>query len=119
MECKDIAMQGSFIFFPNIYKIEERYVHIIFLWFKLFILCHSSDDMPNEPFSVPPPPPPLPLIPHGRLASTPAMFNSTLTENEEFSCPVDGSIMITGECMNLLSSMNWDVNSIIILSLDV
>ncbi|KAK4720340.1 hypothetical protein R3W88_010573 [Solanum pinnatisectum] len=29
------------------------------------------------------------------LASTPAMFNSTLTENEEFSCPVDGSIMIT------------------------
>ncbi|CAN4114229.1 unnamed protein product [Withania somnifera] len=29
------------------------------------------------------------------LASTPAMFNSTLTVNEEFSCPVDGSIMIT------------------------
>ncbi|CAN6479352.1 unnamed protein product [Victoria cruziana] len=29
------------------------------------------------------------------LASTPAMFNSTLTENEEFFCPVDGSIMVT------------------------
>ncbi|GAB4854948.1 hypothetical protein Ancab_023537 [Ancistrocladus abbreviatus] len=29
------------------------------------------------------------------LASTPAMFNSTLTENEEYLCPVDGSIMIT------------------------
>ncbi|XP_009781929.1 uncharacterized protein LOC107796591 isoform X1 [Nicotiana tabacum] len=29
------------------------------------------------------------------LASTPAMFNSTLTVDEEFSCPVDGSIMIT------------------------
>ncbi|KAI3458976.1 hypothetical protein Pfo_015639 [Paulownia fortunei] len=29
------------------------------------------------------------------LASTPAMFNSTLTENEDFLCPVDGSIMIT------------------------
>lgn len=32
-----------------------------------------------------------------RLASTPAMFNSTLTENDEASCPVDGSIMITGK----------------------
>lgn len=29
------------------------------------------------------------------LASTPAMFNSTLTEDEDFFCPVDGSIMIT------------------------
>ncbi|KAI3997388.1 hypothetical protein MKX01_003191 [Papaver californicum] len=29
------------------------------------------------------------------LASTPAMFNSTLSEDEEFICPVDGSIMIT------------------------
>ncbi|XP_010920439.1 uncharacterized protein [Elaeis guineensis] len=29
------------------------------------------------------------------LASTPAMFNSTLTEDENFLCPVDGSIMIT------------------------
>ncbi|XP_042510409.1 phosphoglucomutase isoform X1 [Macadamia integrifolia] len=29
------------------------------------------------------------------LASTPAMFNSTVTEDEEFLCPVDGSIMIT------------------------
>ncbi|KAL9260238.1 hypothetical protein AKJ16_DCAP10801 [Drosera capensis] len=29
------------------------------------------------------------------LASTPAMFNSTLTEKEEYFCPVDGSIMIT------------------------
>ncbi|KAL2899845.1 Phosphomannomutase/phosphoglucomutase [Bienertia sinuspersici] len=32
---------------------------------------------------------------HFGLASTPAMFNSTLTENEEVRCPVDGSIMIT------------------------
>ncbi|KAL0303162.1 UNVERIFIED_CONTAM: Phosphoglucomutase [Sesamum radiatum] len=29
------------------------------------------------------------------LASTPAMFNSTLTISEDFLCPVDGSIMIT------------------------
>ncbi|XP_008791549.1 phosphoglucomutase-like isoform X2 [Phoenix dactylifera] len=29
------------------------------------------------------------------LASTPAMFSSTLTENESILCPVDGSIMIT------------------------
>lgn len=29
------------------------------------------------------------------LSSTPAMFNSTLTENEDILCPVDGSIMIT------------------------
>ncbi|XP_052624620.1 uncharacterized protein LOC111882541 isoform X2 [Lactuca sativa] len=29
------------------------------------------------------------------LASTPAMFNSTLTKNEDFLCPVDGAIMIT------------------------
>lgn len=29
------------------------------------------------------------------LASTPAMFNSTLTEDEDSLCPVDGSIMIT------------------------
>lgn len=29
------------------------------------------------------------------LASTPAMFNSTLTVNEDVLCPVDGSIMIT------------------------
>ncbi|KAL5717062.1 hypothetical protein ACHQM5_010139 [Ranunculus cassubicifolius] len=36
----------------------------------------------------------LDVIQYG-LASTPAMFNSTLTENEEFSCPADGSIMIT------------------------
>ncbi|XP_052312400.1 uncharacterized protein LOC7468417 isoform X3 [Populus trichocarpa] len=32
---------------------------------------------------------------NGRLASTPAMFNSTLTEDEAFLCPVDGAIMIT------------------------
>ncbi|CAO2839158.1 unnamed protein product [Amaranthus hypochondriacus] len=32
---------------------------------------------------------------HFGLASTPAMFNSTLTENEEVGCPVDGAIMIT------------------------
>jgi phosphomannomutase len=36
----------------------------------------------------------LDVIQYG-LASTPAMFNSTLTENNEFLCPVDGSIMIT------------------------
>ncbi|XP_031502210.1 uncharacterized protein LOC116265618 isoform X1 [Nymphaea colorata] len=36
----------------------------------------------------------LDVIQYG-LASTPAMFNSTLTENEEFLCPVDGSIMVT------------------------
>uniref|UniRef100_A0A6N2LSV6 Alpha-D-phosphohexomutase alpha/beta/alpha domain-containing protein n=1 Tax=Salix viminalis TaxID=40686 RepID=A0A6N2LSV6_SALVM len=30
-----------------------------------------------------------------RLASTPAMFNSTLTEDKAFLCPVDGAIMIT------------------------
>ncbi|KAL3819970.1 hypothetical protein ACJIZ3_005875 [Penstemon smallii] len=29
------------------------------------------------------------------LATTPAMFNSTLTESKNFLCPVDGSIMIT------------------------
>ncbi|KAL5569326.1 hypothetical protein UlMin_025901 [Ulmus minor] len=29
------------------------------------------------------------------LASTPAMFNSTLTEDDAFLCPADGSIMIT------------------------
>ncbi|XP_020095965.1 uncharacterized protein LOC109715399 isoform X2 [Ananas comosus] len=29
------------------------------------------------------------------LASTPAMFNSTLTVDENFLCPVDGSVMIT------------------------
>lgn len=32
---------------------------------------------------------------HYGLASTPAMFNSTITENEQFLCPADGSIMIT------------------------
>lgn len=32
---------------------------------------------------------------HYGLASTPAMFNSTLTKDEAFLCPVDGSIMIT------------------------
>ncbi|XP_077227003.1 phosphoglucosamine mutase family protein isoform X2 [Tasmannia lanceolata] len=36
----------------------------------------------------------LDVIQYG-LASTPAMFNSTLTEDDEFFCPVDGSIMIT------------------------
>ncbi|CAK9169611.1 unnamed protein product [Ilex paraguariensis] len=36
----------------------------------------------------------LDVIQYG-LASTPAMFNSTLTVNDEFLCPVDGSIMIT------------------------
>ncbi|KAK3011594.1 hypothetical protein RJ639_011429 [Escallonia herrerae] len=36
----------------------------------------------------------LDVIQYG-LASTPAMFNSTLTESDEFLCPVDGAIMIT------------------------
>ncbi|KAM7504428.1 hypothetical protein LguiB_003332 [Lonicera macranthoides] len=36
----------------------------------------------------------LDVVQYG-LASTPAMFNSTLTENDDFLCPVDGSIMIT------------------------
>ncbi|XP_026425773.1 uncharacterized protein LOC113321992 isoform X2 [Papaver somniferum] len=36
----------------------------------------------------------LDVIQYG-LASTPAMFNSTLSEDEEFIFPVDGSIMIT------------------------
>ncbi|KAL6126466.1 hypothetical protein ACLB2K_074515 [Fragaria x ananassa] len=29
------------------------------------------------------------------LASTPAMFNSTITEDDDFLCPADGAIMIT------------------------
>ncbi|XP_065871201.1 uncharacterized protein [Euphorbia lathyris] len=36
----------------------------------------------------------LGVIQYG-LASTPAMFNSTLTEDDDFLCPVDGAIMIT------------------------
>ncbi|OMO99596.1 Alpha-D-phosphohexomutase superfamily [Corchorus capsularis] len=36
----------------------------------------------------------LDVVQYG-LASTPAMFNSTLTEHEAFLCPVDGVIMIT------------------------
>lgn len=36
----------------------------------------------------------LDVVQYG-LASTPAMFNSTLTEDHGFFCPVDGSIMIT------------------------
>ncbi|CAN1258064.1 algC [Linum perenne] len=36
----------------------------------------------------------LDVIQYG-LASTPAMFNSTLTEDEAFFCPADGAIMIT------------------------
>ncbi|GAU15870.1 hypothetical protein TSUD_40910, partial [Trifolium subterraneum] len=36
-----------------------------------------------------------------QLASTPAMFNSTLTKDEAFLCPVDGSIMITEESLTL------------------
>ncbi|MED6192913.1 hypothetical protein PIB30_014247 [Stylosanthes scabra] len=36
----------------------------------------------------------LEVVQYG-LASTPAMFNSTLTKNEAFLCPVDGAIMIT------------------------
>nr|KYP53087.1 Phosphomannomutase/phosphoglucomutase [Cajanus cajan] len=36
----------------------------------------------------------LEVVQYG-LASTPAMFNSTLTKDEAFLCPADGSIMIT------------------------
>ncbi|KAB2598063.1 hypothetical protein D8674_000983 [Pyrus ussuriensis x Pyrus communis] len=36
----------------------------------------------------------LDVVQYG-LASTPAMFNSTITEDESFLCPSDGSIMIT------------------------
>ncbi|KAK8555036.1 hypothetical protein V6N13_103767 [Hibiscus sabdariffa] len=36
----------------------------------------------------------LDVVQYG-LASTPAMFNSTLTEDEAFLCPADGAIMIT------------------------
>ncbi|KAL1828055.1 uncharacterized protein LOC108209712 isoform X1 [Daucus carota subsp. sativus] len=36
----------------------------------------------------------LDVVQYG-LASTPAMFNSTLTEKDDILCPVDGSIMIT------------------------
>lgn len=36
----------------------------------------------------------LDVVQYG-LASTPAMFNSTITQNQDFLCPVDGSIMIT------------------------
>ncbi|KAI4351372.1 hypothetical protein L6164_005743 [Bauhinia variegata] len=36
----------------------------------------------------------LEVVQYG-LASTPAMFNSTLTKDDAFLCPVDGSIMIT------------------------
>ncbi|CAI0411843.1 unnamed protein product [Linum tenue] len=36
----------------------------------------------------------LEVIQYG-LASTPAMFNSTMTEDKAFFCPVDGAIMIT------------------------
>ena len=40
-----------------------------------------------------------------RLASTPAMFNSTLTEDEAFFCPADGAIMITGHHKTHVSSL--------------
>ncbi|KAJ4720785.1 Phosphomannomutase/phosphoglucomutase [Melia azedarach] len=36
----------------------------------------------------------LDVVQYG-LASTPAMFNSTITEDDAFLCPVDGAIMIT------------------------
>ncbi|XP_021897807.1 uncharacterized protein LOC110814594 isoform X2 [Carica papaya] len=36
----------------------------------------------------------LDVVQYG-IASTPAMFNSTLTEDDAFLCPVDGAIMIT------------------------
>ena len=42
------------------------------------------------------------------LASTPAMFNSTLTEDENFLCPVDGAVMITG--LHLIWKLNGDIN---------
>lgn len=40
-----------------------------------------------------------------RLASTPAMFNSTITEDDAFLCPVDGSIMITGTVHMFMSKL--------------
>ncbi|KAM3235587.1 phosphoglucomutase isoform X1 [Capsicum annuum] len=43
------------------------------------------------------------------LASTPAMFNSTLTVNDEFSCPVDGSIMVT-VCLPTASHLPYNRN---------
>lgn len=41
------------------------------------------------------------------LASTPAMFNSTLTQDESILTPVDGSIMITGDLTRLHPSATW------------
>ena len=34
---------------------------------------------------------------HYGLASTPAMFNSTVTSDEALLCPATGAILITGE----------------------
>ncbi|KAK8662295.1 hypothetical protein V6N13_091879 [Hibiscus sabdariffa] len=48
---------------------------------------------------------------NGSLASTPAMFNSTLTEDEAFLCPTDGAIMITGSLW-LYASL-WIADSIL------
>ncbi|KAG2279774.1 hypothetical protein Bca52824_050994 [Brassica carinata] len=39
------------------------------------------------------------------LASTPAMFNSTLTEDESFLCPADGAIMITVYTSGLVNAV--------------
>ncbi|PIA37363.1 hypothetical protein AQUCO_03000154v1 [Aquilegia coerulea] len=51
----------------------------------------------------------LDVIQYG-LASTPAMFNSTLTVNEEFFCPVDGSIMITDLFLLTASHLPYNRN---------
>lgn len=50
-----------------------------------------------------------------RLASTPAMFNSTLTEDEAFLCPVDGAIMITGICWSHCSG-SYKLSSAMIMA---
>jgi hypothetical protein len=39
------------------------------------------------------------------LASTPAMFNSTITKDDGFLCPVDGAIMITGKSHVFMSKL--------------
>lgn len=47
-----------------------------------------------------------------RLASTPAMFNSTLTEDESFLCPADGAIMITGILLiSIFITSSFSLNS--------
>ncbi|RWW07636.1 hypothetical protein GW17_00028973, partial [Ensete ventricosum] len=52
----------------------------------------------------------LDVIQYG-LASTPAMFNSTLTVDETLFCPVDGSIMITGISWNTENNFVLKISS--------